>query len=253
MLFFCLFRPLVQRRLSQSGIVVGLVYFVAMVSLYAWTLKSSQFFVFKVRLVLPQDFLDICFFLSFRSSFWTYTSDRDFLYPFPLFQAENCCSWMLASLVVGAEKTQAFSIVLVQHQSSLGTVSSALLGDRVSSHWSTHSCLLLQFPDQNLFFFSLRGRVIVPFSFLQIHQYFKSASSLNGVKDKRVYCLLPSILRFCSIRKIGKHWAEYHSFCAVLLSVLTPFHLSSFIQQCVWNNFMLFLGIVCWLFLLKRI
>lgn len=84
------------------------------------------------------------------------------------------------------------------------------------------SFLLLQFPDQNLFFFSLRGRGIVPFPSFRYISTLKSASSLNGVKDKRVYCLLPSILRFLFHKENReKHWAEYHSLCAVLLSVLT--------------------------------
>lgn len=44
---------------------MGLVYFVAMVSLYTTDFKVlSQFFVFKVRLVLPQDFSRYLLFFS---------------------------------------------------------------------------------------------------------------------------------------------------------------------------------------------
>lgn len=63
--FFFVCLGLLYKGLSQSGIVVGLVYFVAMVSLYTTDFKVlSQFFVFKVRLVLPQDFSRYLLFFS---------------------------------------------------------------------------------------------------------------------------------------------------------------------------------------------
>lgn len=97
---------------SQSGIVVCLAYFVAMISLCTTQISNSSLSSLCLGwgLICHKIFLNICFFLSFRSSLRTCTSDRDFLYPFAPFQAEDCCFSMLASLVVEAGRERHSSL-----------------------------------------------------------------------------------------------------------------------------------------------
>lgn len=99
-------------------------------------------------------------------------------------------------------------------------MSSALLGDK--SVFSLIHPLSTSCSFQTRIYFSSPSGAEGLSLFLPSDTSVKSASSLNGVKDKRVCCLLPSILRFLFHKENReKHWAEYHSFCAVLLSVLT--------------------------------